>query len=151
MAGHRSVGVAQGLLPGHLGWVWDGVYVDQRGLVAVHAPGESGLGSHWHSFQWDPRDLGALYTEAGGDGGSSQGRVFLLTFMAFSGIGRAVLSQVGPGFEEWPGMFFGSWPVSWPMQVAGARVEVGRGKKPFDLDGVGLLLSAPQRAYRLRA
>lgn len=44
MAGYRSVGVACGLLPGHLGWVWDGVFVDQRGLVAVRAAGESGLG-----------------------------------------------------------------------------------------------------------
>ena len=42
--------------------------------------------------------------------------------MVLSGVGWAVLSQVGPRFEEWPGMFFGSWPV----QVAGARVEVGR-------------------------
>lgn len=63
-----------------------------------------------------------------------------MTLVALSGIGWAVLSQVGPGFEEWPGMFFRSWPV----QVAGARVEVGRGRKPFDLDGVGLLLASPE-------
>lgn len=64
----------------------------------------------------------------------------MLTLVVLSGVGWAVLSQVGPRFEEWPGMFFGSWPV----QVAGARVEVGRGRKPFDLDGVGLLLSSPE-------
>lgn len=58
VAGHRSVGVACGLFSGHLGWVRDGVYVDQRGPVAVHAPGESGLGESLARVpvgSWGPR------------------------------------------------------------------------------------------------